>query len=120
MAYSADFRKAAIEYKQNGHTFKDLKKVFKITPRTYYKWVEILEETGMTKPEIARTGWGKIDPAKLKQAVKEKPDSSLRELSKKFNCSTTAVRRRLVQLGFAYKKRHLSVPEKRSRQKPNL
>jgi transposase len=49
MAYSANYRKAAIEYKRNGHTFKDLKEVFRITPRTYYQWVKILEKTGMTK-----------------------------------------------------------------------
>jgi transposase-like protein len=60
MAYSADYRKAVIEYKRNGRTFKDLKEVFGITPHTYYQWVEILEETEMTKPEIARTRLGKI------------------------------------------------------------
>jgi len=36
MAYGIDYRKAAIEFKQNGNTFTQLKKVFKITPRTYY------------------------------------------------------------------------------------
>jgi hypothetical protein len=59
MAYSADYRKAAVEYKQNGHTFKDLKEVFRITPPTYYKWAEILEKTGMTKTKIAKTRRGK-------------------------------------------------------------
>jgi transposase len=56
MAYGADYRKAAIEYKRNGHTFKDLKEAFGITPRTCCQWVEIPEETGMTKPKITRTG----------------------------------------------------------------
>jgi transposase len=119
MAYSADYRKAAIEYKRNGHTFKELKEVFSITPRTYYQWVEILEETGMTKPEIVRTRRGKINPAELKKAVEEKPDSSLRELSEKFDCSTAAIHRRLVQLGLTYKKRHSPVPKDRSRREPN-
>jgi hypothetical protein len=33
MAYSEDYRKATVEYKQNGHTFKELKEAFSITPR---------------------------------------------------------------------------------------
>jgi transposase len=120
MAYGADYRKAAIEYKQNGHTFKDSKEAFGITPCTYYQWVEILEETGMTKLKITRTRRGKINPAELKKAVEEKPDFYLRELSEKFNCSMAAVHKRLVQLGFTYKKRHLPIPKNRSRQEPNL
>jgi transposase len=119
MAYSADYRKVAIEYKRNGHTFKDLKEAFGITPRTYYQWVKILEETGMTKLKIARTRRGKINPIELKNAVEEKPDLYLRELYEKFNCSMTAVHKRLVQLGFTYKK-HLPIPKNRSRQEPNF
>jgi transposase len=99
-----DYRKAAIEYKRNGHTFKDLKEVFRITPRTYYQWVEILKETGMTKLKIARTRQGRINPAELKKAVEEKLDLYLRELSEKFNCSTVTVQKRLVHLCFIYKK----------------
>jgi hypothetical protein len=38
MAYGTDYRKAAIEFKQNGNTFAQLKKVFKITSRTHYQW----------------------------------------------------------------------------------
>jgi hypothetical protein len=37
MAYSTDYRRAAAGYKQSGHTFKELKEVFKITPRTFYQ-----------------------------------------------------------------------------------
>jgi transposase len=120
MAYNADYRKAAIEYKRNGHTFKDLKEVFRITPRTYYQWVEILEKIGMTKPKIARTRQGKINSAEFKKAVEEKSDLYLRELSEKFNYSMAAVHKRLVQLGFAYKKRHLPIPKNQSRQELNL
>jgi transposase len=120
IAYSADYRKAAIEYKWNEHTFKDLKDVFRITPCIYYQWVEILEKTGMTKSKIARTRRGKINHANLKKAVEEKPDLYLHELSEKFNCSMVAVHKRLVQLGFTYKKRHSSIPKNRSRQEQNL
>jgi transposase len=112
MAYSEDYRKAAVEYKQNGHTFKELKEVFGITPCTYYQWVGYLETAGTYKPVIKRTRrWRKIDPAELKKAVEEKPDLCPRELSSKFNCSTTAIRKRLAQLGFTYKKRPSPIRE---------
>jgi transposase len=120
MAYSADYRKAAIVFKQGGHTFKELKKVFKITPRTYYQWVEILETSGSVKIEIRRTRKRKIDPDALKKAVEEKPDAYLRELSKAFNCSAAAVHKRLVQLGFTYKKRHLPTRKSPKRQERNF
>jgi transposase len=120
MAYSADYRKAAIDFKQGGHTFKELKEVFKITPRTYYQWVEILETSGSVKVEIKRTRKRKIDPDALKKAIEEKPDAYLRELSEMFNCSTTAIYKRLINLGFTYKKRHLPIRKNQKRQERNF
>ncbi|MCL2193405.1 MAG: IS630 transposase-related protein [Treponema sp.] len=38
MAYSEDYRKRTIEYKDSGHTFGELREAFKIPPRTYYDW----------------------------------------------------------------------------------
>lgn len=116
MAYSKDYREAAIAYRQSGHTFRELKEVFKITPRTYYQWVEKSEMSGNVK--VKQTRKRKIDPDALKKAVEEKPDAYLRELSEMFNCSTTAVHKRLVGLGITYKKRHLHTqrnPKKRER-----
>ena len=116
MAYSEDYREAAIEYKQKGHTFKELKEVFKITPRTYYQWVKKAGDNADVK--VKQTRKRKIDPDALRKAVEEKPDAYLRELSEAFNCSTTAVHKRLVSLGITYKKRHLHTqksPKKRER-----
>jgi transposase len=98
MVYSADYRKAVVGFKQAGHTFKELRDVFKITSRTYYQWIEILEASGSVKIEIKRTRRGKIDPDALKKAVEEKPDAYLRELSKMFDCSPSSVYRRLASL----------------------
>lgn len=43
MAYSKDYRKRAVEYKDEGHTFQELREVFKIPPVTYYDWKEKIE-----------------------------------------------------------------------------
>jgi transposase len=118
MAYSADYRKAAIAFKQAGHTFKEQGEAFKITPRTYYQWIEILETSGSFKIEIKQTRRGKIDPDALKKAVEERPDAYLRELSRMFDRAPSSVYRRLVSPGLTYKKRLSSArknPKRRGR-----
>ena len=106
MAYSVDYREAAIEFKQSGHTFAELKEVFKITPRTYYQWLELLENTGSLQFRNASERQGKIDPEKLQQALEEKPDAYLYELAEKFGVSKTAIHKRLKKLKITLKKRH--------------
>ena len=36
MAYSKDYRERAVAYKNEGHTFKQLREAFGIPPETYY------------------------------------------------------------------------------------
>jgi transposase len=120
MAYSIDYRKAAIEFKQSGHTFAELKKVFKITARTYYQWLELQEKTGSLQFRNAKERQGKIDPEKLKQALEEKPDAYLRELAAKFGVSTTAIHKRLKKCKITYKKRHSLTLKNPNKTGPNL
>jgi transposase-like protein len=44
MRYSIDYKKRAVAYKQEGHTFKQLREAFDIPPETYYIWKEKLGE----------------------------------------------------------------------------
>jgi transposase len=111
MAYSKDYRKAAIEFKQSGHTFAQLKEVFKITPRTYYQWIELQETTGSLQFRNASERRGKIDIEKLKLAVEEQPDAYLRELAVKFGVSETAIHKRLEKHKITYKKRRSPTPK---------
>ena len=120
MAYTTDYRQAAIEFKQSGHTFAELKEVFKITPRTYYQWVELLETTGSLQYRNASQRQGKIDLEKLKQAVEEKPDAYLRELAVKFGVSTTAIHKRLEKHKITYKKRRSHTPKNAKQQGQNF
>jgi len=120
MSYSKDYRMSAIEYKKNKHTFKEMKKVFKITPRTYYKWVKNLENTWNVVVKIKITRRRKINNDVLKKAIEEKPDSCLCELTKLFNCSTTAVHKRLALLDLTYKKRLLYTPKNAKKTGQNI
>jgi transposase len=109
MAYSKDFIKTAVAYKQNGHTFKELREAFGIPPETYYQWEDRVEsgyyEVKRGKQERNR----KIDKEKLKQAVANKPDAYLYELAELFDCTPQAVFYMLENLNITLKKRPLPI-----------
>ena len=109
MAYSIDFIKRAVAYKQKGHTFKQLREVFGIPAETYYDWKEKLEngfEFG-TKAKGERIR--KIDKIGLEQAVEENPDAFLWEYAEQFNCTPVAIFYALKKLGITHKKRLLPI-----------
>lgn len=121
MAYDEKYRARAVEYKDSGHTFVELKEVFRISSYSYYKWTANKKETGYYAPQTGpRTRKRKIDPQKLLQAVEEKPDQYLRELADKFQCSTTAIYKRLKSLNLTYKKRHLLIRKNPKPTVPNI
>jgi hypothetical protein len=53
MAYSIDYREAAIAFERAGHIFAGLKEAFEIVPRTYCNWLELKEETGLLEAREA-------------------------------------------------------------------
>jgi transposase len=106
MAYSIDFIKRAVVYKQAGHTFKQLREAFGIPSATYYDWKEKLDN-GHFESKVKRERKRKIDKDKLKRAVKDKPDSYLHELAEPFGCTSQAVFYMLGKLGITLKKRPL-------------
>ena len=109
MAYSIDYIKRAVAYKQEGHTLKQLHEAFRIPAETYYDWKKKLEngfEFGVkAKGERRR----KIDKEALKQAVIDRPDAFLREYAEQFNCSSTAIFHALEKLDITLKKSPLPI-----------
>jgi hypothetical protein len=77
MAYSIDFIKRAVEYRQAGHTFVQLREAFDIPSATYYDWEEKLN-SGYYNIKIKRERRRKIDKEALKKAIEEKPDAFLK------------------------------------------
>ncbi len=105
MAYSNDFRKRAIRFMDEGHTYKELYEAFKIYPSAIASWRKLLDETGSLEPQYdQRDSSRKIDMSKLEQAVKEKPDAYLEELAALFGCTKQAVFYALKRLKLTYKK----------------
>jgi transposase len=120
MAYSIDFIKRAVSYKEEGHTLKQLREAFGIPAETYYDWKEKLESGfdfgAKAKGERNR----KIDKTALKQAVEENPDAFLWDLAKLFNCTPVAIFHALEKLNMTLKKRPLPIMKNQKKNGPSL
>jgi len=116
MAYDEKFRKKAVEYKDSGHTFKQLNEIFGISSSTYYKWKKNKINSGFyVLPQIVKaTRRRKIDPDELRKFVKKKPDLFLHEIAEKFNCSAVAIFKRLEQHKIKLKKRRSRIRKKKN------
>jgi len=114
MAYSIDFIKRAVAYRQEGHTFAQLSEAFDIPSATYYDWEEKLDN-GYYERKIKRERKRKIDKDELKRDVAEKPDAFLRELAEKYGCTESAVFYALKELNITRKKRLLLILKNRKR-----
>ena len=114
-----DYRLRAEEYKDEGHTFKELRETFKIPAITYYDWKR-KQESGYYEEEHTFERKGKIDKEALAKAVSEKPDSYLRELAQPFNCTEQAVFYALEKLGITLKKRPLPTAKSRKKNARNI
>ena len=104
MAYSIDYVKRAVAYKQEGHTFNELMEAFGIPSATYYDW-EAKLKNGHYDIKVKRERHRKIDKIALKQAVEENPDAFLKELAEQFDCTPVAVFYALEKLNITRKKR---------------
>ena len=105
MAYSKDFVKKAVAYKDAGHTFKQLREAFGIPSETFYQWKEKLGNGYYEAPRVKKQRSRKIDKEKLRQAVKENPDRYLYELAEPFGCTPQAVFYMLQNMNITLKKR---------------
>ena len=111
MAYSEDFRKRALAYMDEGHTYEELYEAFKIYPSAIASWRKLHSETGSLKPQYRKTRSGKIDKEALQRAVEEKPDAYLSELAKPFDCTEQAVFYALKKLNITVKKNSIHTPK---------
>jgi transposase len=108
MAYSIDFIKRAVAYRQEGHTFEQLREAFNIPSATYYGWEEKLNY-GYRDIKVKRERRRKIDKEALKKAIEEKPGAFLKEYAEQFNCTPTAACYALEKLNITRKKRPLPI-----------
>ena len=104
MAYSKDYRERAVAYKNEGHTFKQLREAFGIPPETYYDWQKKIDSGFNFGVKAKGERSRKIDREKLRQAVEAKPDAYLQELAEPFGCTPQAVFYMLGKMKITLKK----------------
>jgi transposase len=104
MAYDVVFRKRVIEYKNAGHTFKEVREAFGVDSKRYYSWKKQLEETGSLEYKPPKERNGKINKNELVRLLEEHPDWYLREFAEKFNVCPQAIDKMFKKLGLPVKK----------------
>jgi hypothetical protein len=119
MAYSIDFIKRAVEYRQEGHAFAQLREAFGIPPATFYDWEKKLG-SGYYDIKTRRERKRKIDKDGLRREIAEKPDIFLRELAGKFGCTESAVFYALKKMNITRKKRPLPILKNQKRNARNI
>jgi transposase len=108
MAHSSEYRAKAIAFKEDGHTFSELAKVFGVSCSTYYRWKEIKKATGIYKPDRPKSSrHRKISSGELKRILEEKPDSYLHEIAEEFGCTKQSVHSAIRRNKFTRKKKLL-------------
>ena len=120
MAYSIDFIKRAVAYRQEGHTLKEMEDAFGIPSVTYYDWKEKLENGFAFGTKAKGERRRKIDKAALEQAVAMNPDAFLRELAEQFNCTPVAIHYALENMAITRKKNSLSFVKDPKKEELNL
>ena len=106
MSYDIKFRRRAIEYWNDGHTKQETAETFKVSTYALQAWKNQLNKTGDLSPKKRREVWKKIDPAKLKEYIKQNPDAYLKEMAEEFCCSQNAISKALKRLKISRKKNH--------------
>lgn len=106
MSYDVKFRKAAIEYWENGHTQIETANTFSVSTYALQQWKNRLKQTGSVEKKIRNTPWKKIDPIKLVEYIELRPDAFLKEIAEVFGCSDTAIMKALRRLKYTRKKNH--------------
>ena len=109
MGYDIKFKSRAVEYKNEGHTYKETCKVFKISEMTLTRWIKKEKEGKLGEVKIQVRKPKKICPDKLVKYIEEHPDAYLVEIAEEFNCSDVAISKALKKLNITRKKRPLRI-----------
>lgn len=107
MSYDIKFKQRVIEYREEGHTFKETCKVFKISETTLIRWINKEKEGKLGEVKIRVRKPKKIYPEKLVKYIEQYPDAYLYEIAEEFNCSDVAIFKALKKLNITRKKRQL-------------
>jgi transposase len=118
VAISNEIREKIISHKQNGNKEEDIAKWLIISKSSVTKVWSLYNKTGSVAPLPKNSGRKPMVSEeimdKVVHKIEETPDITLEGLVEEFELgiSVSALCRRLIKLGFSYKKRCLTRPDK--------
>jgi len=105
MLYSAKFRKEVLEYIDGFHSQASVAKMFGISPKTVWNWVNQRKKLGHLEPKkVPDRKHRKLEKEAFLQYIKDNPSAYLREIAAYFGCAMSSVSKRLSKFGISYKK----------------
>lgn len=120
--YSMDLRQRVMAAYDAGRQTKEISETFKVSPA----WARRLKQHRRERGDIVpRTGGGgqtpKVDPVRLGELVKQKPDATLAELreSLKVDCTLWTICKALHRLKLTYKKSRFTPPSRTGPMSPS-
>ena len=107
-AYPPELRERVIAAREQGLATTQVAQQFSVSPAWVRRVMQRKREHGQTspKPLKGRAPW-KIDPERLGDLVRDRPDATLHELREALGvaCSLSGIWKALSRLGFSFKKR---------------
>lgn len=119
MTYSIDLRKKALNYIENGGTWRMASEIFGVTPRTLANWLRKKKQQDLA-PKARRPSPSKIDSNKLRRFIQEHPDAYLREIAKEFCSTIQAVFYACKRLKITLKKRYHTTKKEMTKNEESL
>ena len=118
--YSKDFRERALGYMNEGHSYTETMKVFKVGHSTLDQWIKLKEETGGLDRRPHNKAVTKYDRDKLRKLVKEHPLWNLADFAKEFEKGQAAgVSAAFKRIGITQKKRLVNILNEMKQKEPN-
>lgn len=104
MTYPVEFRRKVLNYVKNGGKVFEALEIYSVSRDTYYRWKRMDEAGNLSDPEPKKAPWRKLDPEKLVEAVKQNPDTTIKDHAKKFGVAQSAVWKVFKKLNIVHKK----------------
>jgi transposase len=115
MLYPEEFRKRVLEYIDGFYTQAEVARMFKISAKTVWSWVNQRKKTGNLKPKAHKRKAMKLESEALTKYIREHPDAYLKEIAEHFGCVISAVHQRLKKLKITLKKKRFYIKKETNR-----
>ena len=111
-AYSEDFRKKVVEYKEAGDSKAETERMFSVCRESINCWLKLKEEGKSLKPVATPRSPHKLNREELKKYIEEHPEAMQKEMAEHFGCVPTTVSNALKAMGYTRKKKTIKYRER--------